>query len=817
MTTINKLYDLKNGTLTDSEQIDQEFQNILDVINGNLESDNIKAGSINRDRLSFYLSTYWKDPVATYADLVNIAPNGHEVALVKDEMNVYVYDTNKLKWVKFITLTAAKDVDIIDANNLITATNVEAALTELIQKINANTTQLNSQGVRLTQAEKDIDDLQIIKTNVVDTQSLEGRVLANESKNEAQQATLGEHAIRLNTAETDINNIELALVGKVDSVNGKEGEVVLIPSDIGAEPAITKNTAFNKNFGIYAGDVAEGNHTHNDLHSPNVIGSKWLYEGDIADGKVIAYDGISGTLKYVDMASGGTGGGSTYAPENASTLDKLVEESGDLKFVKVDSTPTTPAMPSNTYSNGFQSEYSIYASSEYPGYEAYKAFNQTDTDYWCPGGDSTGWIQINLPLEAKIYSFSIYSILDNGNAAQLRDWSLQGTNNGIDYTDLYTATNYQDWEIGENKFYIENPIYFTSYRLNITAAGPWFQVPELRLFEGRPIEVSMVGHSHSEYSTEKHNNFGLLESLKLNTAGNLTMEKSSTTPAIPALTSANSNGYIVSTSAEYGANPGYLAFDGSTSTNYVSGVLAPFWLNIELPTAKKFVGFRIYNNHAEGSGLLYRDFKIQGSNDGSNWVQLWSTVGQQWLVGYNNFTIMNPGVYKHYRLYVSNAESAWYPLNELNFFEGVNVEVRKQDSTTFVHTNITANVSVTANVEFDVVFNSTSKSDTLGEFNATTGVFTASQTGYYSVSCGLYLGGLPSNGRALMYLFKGQYLLRRMADQFLMAAMPFQLNASVVIPLTAGEQIKIRNYVSQATTLYLDNPSTYLTIKRVSD
>jgi hypothetical protein len=33
-------------------------------------------------------------------------------------------------------------------------------------------------------------------------------------------------------------------------------------SDIGAEPAFSKNTGFNKNFGILAGTVAEGNHTH---------------------------------------------------------------------------------------------------------------------------------------------------------------------------------------------------------------------------------------------------------------------------------------------------------------------------------------------------------------------------------------------------------------------------------------------------------------------------------------------------------------------------------------------------------------------------
>lgn len=50
--------------------------------------------------------------------------------------------------------------------------------------------------------------------------------------------------------------------GAVDSVNGKTGVVVLSASDVGAEPAFSKNSAFNKNFGTTNTTVAKGNHTH---------------------------------------------------------------------------------------------------------------------------------------------------------------------------------------------------------------------------------------------------------------------------------------------------------------------------------------------------------------------------------------------------------------------------------------------------------------------------------------------------------------------------------------------------------------------------
>lgn len=45
----------------------------------------------------------------------------------------------------------------------------------------------------------------------------------------------------------------------VKKVNGKTGEVTLSYSDVGAEKAFTKNTAFNKNFGTVADTVCQGN------------------------------------------------------------------------------------------------------------------------------------------------------------------------------------------------------------------------------------------------------------------------------------------------------------------------------------------------------------------------------------------------------------------------------------------------------------------------------------------------------------------------------------------------------------------------------
>ncbi len=54
------------------------------------------------------------------------------------------------------------------------------------------------------------------------------------------------------------------------SKHASGGSDPILPSDIGAESAFVKNTAFNKNFGTSAGTVSEGNHSH----TPSDVGAE---------------------------------------------------------------------------------------------------------------------------------------------------------------------------------------------------------------------------------------------------------------------------------------------------------------------------------------------------------------------------------------------------------------------------------------------------------------------------------------------------------------------------------------------------------------
>lgn len=65
--------------------------------------------------------------------------------------------------------------------------------------------------------------------------------------------------IRRIKEDIDVIIGDIILKNSVTSVNGKNGDVILKYTDLEAEKAFTKNTAFNKNFGNQVGTVCEGN------------------------------------------------------------------------------------------------------------------------------------------------------------------------------------------------------------------------------------------------------------------------------------------------------------------------------------------------------------------------------------------------------------------------------------------------------------------------------------------------------------------------------------------------------------------------------
>lgn len=122
-----------------------------------------------------------------------------------------------------------------------------------------------------------------------------------------------------------------------------------------------------------------------------------------------------------------------------------------------------------------------------------------------------------------------------------------------------------------------------------------------------------------------------------------------------------------------GCNP-YYAFDGSTSTSsywLANTKTTPTWLQIQFPTAKVLKSFVMYKAHAQYDDCV-KAFTLQGSNDGSSYVDLGSYVFSEQLVEVFSkaFEVNNNTAYTTYRFYITSANN--YPMiNEiLMFFDG---------------------------------------------------------------------------------------------------------------------------------------------------
>lgn len=149
-------------------------------------------------------------------------------------------------------------------------------------------------------------------------------------------------------------NVSLSGANPVADVDSVPTEA----SDIGAEPAFSKNTGFNKNFGTISGTVAEGDHLHDGTYEPDL--------GNPAqDGQVLSST-TTGIRSWVDNVGSGTDEDAIHdnvANEIALITEKTTPASADIliiedsaaanskKKVQIGNLPTGGGGEANTGSN----------------------------------------------------------------------------------------------------------------------------------------------------------------------------------------------------------------------------------------------------------------------------------------------------------------------------------------------------------------------------------------------------------------------------------------------------------------------------------
>lgn len=121
----------------------------------------------------------------------------------------------------------------------------------------------------------------------------------------------------------------------------------------------------------------------------------------------------------------------------------------------------------------------------------------------------------------------------------------------------------------------------------------------------------------------------------------------------------------------------YRAFDGDPDTRWVANNrVENEWVGIFLGQQKKIVKYILFAPTTTSAGLtqMPRGWKIEGSNDGSLWVEIDQVFDNNpWkLSEKREYEIRYPGLYSYYRIYIlSNHGSSLVNIPSIEFYEEI--------------------------------------------------------------------------------------------------------------------------------------------------
>ena len=130
-------------------------------------------------------------------------------------------------------------------------------------------------------------------------------------------------------------------------------------------------------------------------------------------------------------------------------------------------------------------------------------------------------------------------------------------------------------------------------------------------------------------------------------------------------------GGTASASSVSGTNTADKACDDNIGTFWGNNDAMPSWWQYDFGSgnSETITKARVYGSDDWGN-IAYcpKDFKIQGSNDGSGWTDLDTQTGIVWAVdGWKDFSFTNTTAYRYYRIYITanNDTSDWTLINEV--------------------------------------------------------------------------------------------------------------------------------------------------------
>ena len=125
-----------------------------------------------------------------------------------------------------------------------------------------------------------------------------------------------------------------------------------------------------------------------------------------------------------------------------------------------------PTMTSNTAPSGVITVSSVYTAT-YDGWKAFDDNTASSTAWLSANGATTGWIKYEFASQKDVVKYSIQGTNVPGRSPS--SWTLQGSNDGVNWTILDTQSSQTNWGIDEvRKYNVSNPGSYKIYKLDIT-------------------------------------------------------------------------------------------------------------------------------------------------------------------------------------------------------------------------------------------------------------------------------------------------------------------------------------------------------------
>lgn len=324
--------------------------------------------------------------------------------------------------------------------------------------------------------------------------------------------------------------------------------------------------------------------------------------------------------------------------------------------------------PHNMTSNTAPAPYTVTASTEWAGgANVFKAFDGGvgADQYWLTAGIATGWLKLDMGSIYILWKLDNYSIRANTIPEPNRmpkDWTMQGSNDNVNWDILDTVTNETSWGNGETRNFtcdIRND-YYRYFKLNVTAnnGDGYLQIGELYLYGDNsniPYTLKNRNRNRMDFS-----GYSLVDGIEDFAPHNMT------TPSTPAP-------YVVSASSDYYGLQGRYAFDGATTYWLSVGVTG--WLKLDVGDGYEAIldNYNIKVNSIPEPNRAPKDWTMQGSVDNLNWDILDTRTGEtSWLNGESrNFVCSSKGGYYRYfkvDITLNNGDASYSQIQELYLY-----------------------------------------------------------------------------------------------------------------------------------------------------